>query len=332
LPDHHGHHNLPEGDHPHPHPHPHGHVHDPVAEARGATWLGIAGNVILAAAKVAGGLVSGSAALVADGVHSGSDVASSVFILIGLRVSERGPDEKHPYGHGKAETIAAASVAGLLALLGAGIIWRAAAGMLGDAGHGGTIAPLAIYIEIAAILVKEALFQYKIRLGRRLGSMGLVADAWHHRSDVYSSLAALAGVLGAVAGGPEWHFLDGVASIFVSFFIMRSGYQIFRESSSLLMDEVVKGETVRELREKIHTVEGVLGVEKLIVRRSGMDLLVDVHVELPPDMTVADAHRISQHVKEYLTGLEEPRITSVLVHIEPFCGGDHTSEEMGDLE
>ncbi len=321
---------MPDQDHDHDRPghEGHHHTHDPVAEAKDATWLGIIGNLGLTAAKVAGGIVSGSAALVADGVHSGSDAASSVFILIGLRVSQREPDEQHPYGHGKAETIAAASVAALLVILGIGIIWTAFGRMALDVGHGREITRFAVYIEIAAVLIKEALFQYKIRLGRRIGSMALIADAWHHRSDVYSSLAALAGILGAVAGGPEWHFLDDVASMIVSVFILKSGIDIFRQTSSLLMDEAVKGEVVALIRSRIVAVDGVEDVEKLIVRRSGMDLLVDVHVEVPPEMHVKEAHEISQRVTAALKDDGDVRIVSVLVHIEPYCGKDHAHEEL----
>jgi len=289
-----------------------------LAKAQFAAWVGILGNVALAAAKLVIGLVSRSQALVADAVHSASDVVGSAAVLIGLRAAERPPDEDHPYGHGKAESVAAIIVSVLLALVGFEI---------GSASVQSLFAPLeapgllAVWAAVGSMIVKEWMFRYKYKLGKQLNSQSLIANAYEHRSDVFSSFAALIGIGGAIAGdrfGIPWMvYLDPIAGVFVSGLVLVMSYRILKESIHTTLDHVLHEEDTVELRRTIEAVPGVMRIDSMRAREHGHYLIVDVKLSVDPGITVEAGHRIGKQVKQALIN-QHQAVRDVFVHINPF--------------
>src|SRR5699024_11046425 len=203
-----------------------------------ATWVGIFVNILLTVLKAIGGWLSGSRALVADAAHSASDIVSSVVILFAVKIADKPPDEEHPYGHGKAENIASIIVALLLIVVGIEISISSAKIFFG----GKALAPttLALYVLIVSIILKEILFHYKYRVGKKYESAALIADAWHHRSDSLSSLAALGGVGLAIIGEkfdiPMLIYGDAVAGIVVSIIVIKVGYDLAKSSANIVLE------------------------------------------------------------------------------------------------
>ncbi len=285
---------------------------------RGAlgAWAGIAGNLFLAAVKFLAGIFGRSSAMVADAVHSLSDILSSAIVLAGMKTARKSPDPEHPWGHGKAETVAAQFVSLLLVFFGGMIFYNSLRGItLAD--H---TVPSVYVLPVAAlsVAVKEVLFQYKNRLGKRLNSSSLVADAWHHRSDALSSIAVLAGVALAIFGGPRFHLADHLAAMAVAGIICYTGLRLLRKTSSELMDRAVEGETAAEIGRIVAGIEGVRRVEKLLARKSGMEMMLDIHIEVAPALSVFEGHQIAGRVKGELLERVEA-LKGVLVHVEPYC-------------
>ncbi len=279
-------------------------------------WVGIGGNLFLAAIKFLAGILGRSSAMVADAVHSLSDILSSAIVLAGMKTARKSPDAEHPYGHGKAESVAAQIVSLLLVFLGGMIFYNSLRGIALD-DH---TVPAGFVLPVAAlsIAVKEGLFQYKNRLGKRLNSSSLVADAWHHRSDALSSAAVLAGVALAVYGGPRFRFADHLSALTVAGIICYTGIRLLKKTSSELMDRAVEGEIAAEIGRIVAGVEGVRRVEKLLIRKSGMEMMLDIHIEVTPSLSVFEGHRIAGRVKRELLA-REPSLKGVLVHVEPHC-------------
>lgn len=315
-------------------PHDPSHVHDHAADYRSGAvgaWVGILGNVALGAGKLAAGVFGRSAAMVADAAHSLSDAVSSIAVLVGFRVARRPVDADHPWGHGKAESIAAKIVALLLLGIGLVIGWNAVEGIARSAAGEVREAPgfIALVAAAVSILVKEGMYQYKSRIARRIGSTSLAADAWHHRSDALSSVVALAGIAAARAGGPAWHVFDHVAALGVAAIILWIGAGAFRQASRELMDEMIPAAAIAEIRRVALSVEGVRDVEKLEARKSGLDVIVNIHVEVDGDLPVREGHEIAGRVRDELMG-HIRNVERVVVHIEPYCGTPHAPPAGGD--
>jgi len=252
--------------------------------------------------------------MVADGVHSLSDILSSGIVLAGMKVARKSPDREHPYGHGKAESVAAQMVSFFLVFIGGMIFYNSVRGFSKPSPP----APANYVLVIAAlsIAIKEGLFQYKIRLGRRLNSTSLQADAWHHRSDALSSIAVLIGVALAILGGPRFHIADHLAAMAVAGIICYTGVRLLLKTSSELMDRAADGEAAEEIARLASQTAGVRRVEKLLVRKSGMELMLDIHIEVDPALSVVEGHRIAGRVKGELMK-RVASLKSVLVHVEP---------------
>ncbi|KAF0825508.1 cation diffusion facilitator family transporter [Cytobacillus firmus] len=290
---------------------------DRFKKAEFAAIIGIVGNIILAALKWAIGVYSGSKALVADAVHSASDVAGSFAVYLGLRAAKQPPDEDHPYGHGKAELIAAIIVAVLLFLVGIEI---------GKSSFESFFSPIeppkaiAIAAVLVSIIVKEAMFRYKYNLGKKLNSDALIVNAYEHRSDVYSSIAALIGIGCAIIGGRmgiEWlEYADPVAGLIVSLMILQMAWRLGKESIHSTLDHVLHEEDTFEMRKTAESVEQVKRIDELHAREHGHYVIVDIKVSVDPNMTVEDGHRVGKEVKGKLLQLEN--VQNVFVHINPY--------------
>jgi len=270
-------------------------------------------NLIFAAAKILGGLFGHAYVLIADGIESALDVAGSFVIWGGLKFAARPPDETHPYGHGKAEPIAAAIVAfGVLAAA-AGLAIESVREILTP--HYGP-APFTLGILIVVIAVKEILFRYVNRIGRHVESTAVQTDAWHHRSDALTSAAAFIGISVALIGGSGWQSADDWAALFACAVIAANGIRLLRPALYEIMDTAPRGKIVDLVRDAARSVPGVRDVEKSFVRKMGLSFYADLHVKVDGNISVRDGHRIAHEVKQAIQQTDS-RIADVLVHIEP---------------
>ena len=280
--------------------------------ARTVTVVSVVANLALALGKIAVGILARSAALTADGAHSASDLVTDAAVLFGMRVASREADEDHPYGHGKFEALTTQFIAVALWVAAAGIIWDGV-GRLRDPQ---LEAPGAIALVLAAIsvLVKELLYQYTLRVGKRIDAKALIANAWHHRSDAISSVAAFLGIACAMAGIAE---ADAVAALFVAIIIAKVGTDLFRDAIHELTDSTVAIDA--EVREQIATqvkaIPEVLSAHSLMPRRLGSEILVDVHAVVDPRLSVSEGHQIAEKISRTLED-QVRSVSSVLVHID----------------
>ncbi|MBI5758417.1 MAG: cation transporter [Planctomycetales bacterium] len=283
-------------------------------EATVAAGLGLAVNLCLGIVKLVGGLVGQSFALISDAVNSLGDVVTSLAVLFALRVAQRPADDEHPYGHTRAEAIAGSNLA-LLVIVSALLVgWEAVQRIAVP--H--DLPPVwTLWIAAANVLIKEGLYRYKREVGRRTGSSALMANAWDHRSDAFCSLAVLIG-LGIVRwGGPAWIGADEASALVVVAVIVWSGTKMFHSNSSELMDSQADVQLVHEIRKTAEAVPQVRAVEKLRVRKSGLEYFADIHIEVDAQLTVAEGHRIGHAVKDRLV-TRFASLRDVLVHLEPY--------------
>lgn len=277
------------------------------------TFLGIGVNLLLAAGKIAAGVAGHSYALIADGVESLSDLFSSVIVWRGLVIASEPADDQHPYGHGKAEPLAAAMVAAMLLLAALGISIQAVREIITP--HHGP-APFTLIVLLVVVLIKEILYRIVLREGHTVHSTVVCADAWHHRSDAITSLAAAIGISVALIGGEQYEKADDIAAIVAAGLIFWNGWGLLRGALNELMDSAPSEETFSEIRRVAQSVDQVAGIEKCMVRKMGYQYFVDLHVEVDPEMTVQVGHEIAHRVKDQVM-LRMPQVIDVLVHIEP---------------
>ena len=278
---------------------------------RRVTLTAAATNLLLSAAQIIGGVFTQSQALIADGVHTLADLVSDGVVLLAGRHANVAPDSEHPYGHARIETLATVAVGLLLA--------GAAVGIGLDAGRRLfeperllSPEPLALAFAVLAIVLKEGLYRYTMRVAQRIRSNLLKANAWHHRSDVVSSLVVLAGVGGTLAGLP---YLDAVAAILVAVLIAHMGGRLIRDSARELIDTGLGQEKVARIRDTILAVEGVKGVHMLRTRRMAGTALADVHILVSPRISISEGHQVSERVRLAVTDAFEELI-DVTVHID----------------
>jgi cation diffusion facilitator family transporter len=277
------------------------------------TIIGISVNLLLVLVKGVAGILGNSFALVADAIESISDVISSVILWAGLRIATKAPDEDHPYGHGKAEPLAASIIA--LSLTAAAIMIAVESIHNIRTPHQAP-APFTLWVLLVVVFTKEILFRYVVRIGNEIESTALTADAWHHRSDMLTSLAAFIGISVALIGGEGYEIADDFAALFAAGIILYNAYRILRTALDEVMDVAPPSIIADDVRTVARTVEGVAGLEKCFVRKMGFELYVDLHVLVNGELTVREGHDIAHKVKEKLLQAN-PRIYDVLVHIEP---------------
>ena len=278
-----------------------------------ATFTGLAVNAVLTSAKFAAGIAGHSHALVADAVESLADIFSSIIVWRALVVAAAPADEDHPYGHGKAEPLAAAIVSTML-LLAAGWIVLAALRSIAQPHH----APASFTLLVLGVVIgiKETLFRFVRREAASVQSSAVRTDAWHHRSDAITSLAAAIGISVALIGGKGYEAADDVAAIVAAGVIAWNGWRLLRPALDELMDTAPDPEVVGQIRGIAGAAPGVARVEKCLVRKVGYDCFVDMHVEVDPQMTVQRSHEIAHDVKDKIRS-QIPAVRDVLVHIEP---------------
>ena len=281
-------------------------------EVRKVTLIGSVIDLLLGIAKILVGWVAHSQALVADGLHSLSDLATDIIVLYAAKHSHREADEDHPYGHGRIETLATVGLGIALILVAFGIGYDAVRRM-NDPELLLNPGLTALAVAIVSVISKEAIYQYTRNAARRLRSNMLMANAWHSRSDAISSIVVVIGIAGAMMGHA---YLDAVAAIAVAVMIAKIGFDLVRDSTKELIDTALEPEVTDAIRKEVFNVDGVRAVHMLRSRRSGSDALVDLHLQVDPRISVSEGHQIGDTVRRQLLDKVD-EVTDVTVHIDP---------------
>jgi cation diffusion facilitator family transporter len=276
-------------------------------------YLSLAGNVGLALLKGLTGYFGNSYALIADAIESTSDVFASLLVLFGLHYASKPPDENHPYGHGRAEPLITFFVVALL-VVSAGII--AYESIINIQTPHELPRPFTLIVLGGIILGKELMYQFVVRSSKKTRSSSLKADAWHHRSDAITSLAAFIGISMALTLGAGYESADDWAALFASAIIVFNAYRIFRPALSEIMDEHLYDHLIEDIRDVAQGVEGIRGTEKCHVRKTGMTFHVDLHARVDAHISVYEGHKIAHRLKDQLQE-EMPQLADILIHIEP---------------
>ena len=280
---------------------------------RSVTLVGAVVNAVLIILKFLTGVFGRSQALIVDAIHSVSDLFTDIVVLVGLRIGRKAPDDEHPFGHARIETVASATL---------GIALIATALYLGiesalNIYHHTEYHPtgLALIGAGISIALKEGLYHYTVHTGKRIKSQLIMANAWHHRSDALSSVAVLAGVAGTLIN-PSWHILDSFAALLVSFFIVKVGLDILRNSLREFTDTAPQPEILNRISSCVLSVEGVLDVHDLRVRTSGGLYQMETHIIVDGQLTIAEGHRITKEVENCLAE-EVENLERAIIHVEP---------------
>lgn len=283
------------------------------------TWVGFFSNLTLTALKLLAGIYGKSGAMIADAVHSLSDFATDIVVLVSFQIVKQPCDKSHDYGHGKFETLATAIIGIALFFVGLGIFYSGANKIYSvlvlkiDIETPGYIALIA---AILSIIVKEWLYRYTIVVGKHIKSQAVIANAWHHRSDAFSSIGTLFGIGGAIILGHEWKVLDPVAAVIVSVFILKVAYEISLGSFKELMEESLDDETEECIIKIIKSVEGVIDPHDLKTRRIGNNIAIDIHIRVKNCSTIVEAHDINDEIENQLK-LKYGQNTIISIHTEP---------------
>jgi len=278
-----------------------------------AAGVGMAVNVVLAIVKIVTGVVGNSYALIADGIESTTDIVSSLVVWTGLKISSLPPDEDHPYGHGKAESMAGIVVA--LALLAAAVFIAIQSLREIITPHH---APAWFTLLVLALVIgtKETLYRFVFKVGDELTSTAVKGDAWHHRSDAITSAAAFIGISIALIGGKGYESADDWAALLACAVILFNGYRIFRAALNEIMDAAPPDPLQTQIRQLASSVPGVVRIEKCRARKSGLDLFVEIHIEVDGTLSVQRGHEIAHQVSDYLKS-SSLSIQHVVAHVEP---------------
>lgn len=267
---------------------------------------------LLAAAKVVVGIKAHSTSVVSDGLEAAGDVLSSAIVYIGLWLASKPPDEEHPYGHGRYETLAGLAVGGILLLTSAGILWHG----FSAPDRPEPIEGFAIYPLLAAIVLKISLAALKLRTGRKINSSALIADGWHDMTDLLSTLIALSAVVLTLLNPQTFSFADRAGSILIGAIVGVLSVQVVRRTVESLLDTMPEASKMAAIRGVALSVPGAQGIEKCFARRTGLRYHVDLHLEVNPEMTVRASHEIASRVKKAVKD-NLPWVADVLVHVEP---------------
>lgn len=272
------------------------------SKAASVTKVSMVLNFLLTGFKFTAGIIGNSSAMIADAAHSLSDFITDIAVIVGLKVAKKPGDSTHNYGHGKIETLTAAFIGIMLVAAAVGIFWGGFQKV--TAFYHGEALPepskIALIAAILSIIVKEWLYRYTIAYGRELKSDALIANAWDHRSDAFSSVGTMIGVGGAIYLGGKWVVLDPIAAVVLSFFILKVALEVSYKSLNELLEASLDSETYRSIEVALMSTEGVLGFHELKTRKIGNAMAADVHIEVDRNLSIVDAHEISTHVEDRL--------------------------------
>ncbi len=283
---------------------------------RAVTWLGLFVNALLAGGKILAGLLFASQAILADGLHSSSDLITDVAVLAGLRVSDRPADTDHHYGHRRISTLVAMFVAVMLLSAGGFIAYEAI-----DSLRHPTVSAIRptwpLVVALISVPAKEVLFRLTLRTGRAWQDTSLQANAWHHRTDALSSVAAAAGLAGVLIGGPAWGLLDAVTATVLSAFLVVVALRILKNAAGELIDKAPADETQQAIAQAVLETPGVRSYHALRARQMSGKITADIHVQVEADLTVSEGHEIATDVRRRIQQAEQD-VIEVIVHIEPY--------------
>jgi len=288
---------------------------DPGGIASGirVTWVGVGVNIILIVFKLWAGLIARSQALIADGIHSISDLFSDFVVLFGLRWGRKVEDDDHQFGHARIETISSMIIGLVLLLVSAGLLYNGFEAIFTHEVSQPSL--FAVYAAFISIVFKEALYWYTLAVGKRLRSPAVIGNAWHHRTDAMSSVAVLIGV-GATYINPDWHLADAYAALLVTVFIVRVGGSLVWSAFKELSDTAPDRGLVKRLLQEARAVEGVRQVHDLRARHSGPQIFAELHIVVDPELTVRAGHDIARTVKYRLLDNFKD-VTRVIIHVDP---------------
>jgi cation diffusion facilitator family transporter len=282
-----------------------------VRQIKSVTYLGIVINVALTVVKVVIGLLSGSLALLADGIHSLSDMITDVVVLLGLRLSSKEPDQSHPYGHGRAETFSAGLVALVLIVVGGAMIYYAALAIARDES---TIPRFGVLIAaVFSITAKEWLYRVTKKAAIQSNSPALYANAWHHRSDAFSSIAVVIGFISLKFGFGHG---DQAAAVAVGLMIIFVGVRVISDCMRELTESAIDADTIEHIKQIINSDSSIRNWHKLRTRMVGREVFLDLHILVDPKLNIAAAHEITESLENALDE-EIPRPVNITIHIEP---------------
>jgi cation diffusion facilitator family transporter len=287
-----------------------------------STWVSVGVNVVLTALQITAGIFSKSQGLIADGIHSLSDLIADFVVLVANHHSQKDADAHHPYGHQRFENAASLVLGALLLAVGVGMLWQAA-GKLQEPDTIAMVHPVALWVAMGALVAKELLFRYMLRVAKQVKSSMLVANAWHARSDAASSLVVALGIVGNLQGYP---ILDPVAAAIVGFMISKMGWGFTWDSLNDLMDCAVDEAEVRAIRMTLLHTPGVSNVHELRTRKMGDMIVVDVHLEVESTLSVERGHDIAVLARERV--MKRHRVLNFLSHVDPFKCPDLDHEPM----
>lgn len=274
----------------------------------------IIGNIILSVLKLLAGIIANSSAMISDAIHSASDVFSTFVVMIGIKLASKKADKEHPYGHERLECVAAIVLAMILFVTGLGICVDALNDILqGDYANLEAPGILALIAAVVSVISKEAMYWYTRHYAKKIDSGALMADAWHHRSDAFSSIGALVGIGGAIMGLP---ITDSIGSLVIFIFIVKAAYDIFKDAMDKMVDRSCDEETEKQLYECVMKNPNVLGVDLLQTRIFGNKIYVDVEILLDASHTLQEAHDIAEIVHD---DIEQnfPKVKHIMVHVNP---------------
>jgi len=283
-------------------------------QATVVSLVSIIGNTVLAFLKLLAGIFANSGAMISDAVHSGSDVFSSIIVIIGVQVSAKEADKEHPYGHERLECVAAIILATILLITGISIGYVAIGKIIGW--HYSELEVpgiMALFAAVLSIIVKELMFWYTRYYAKKLDSGALMADAWHHRSDALSSIGALIGIGGAMLGYPV---LDPIASVIICIFICKAAYDIFKDAIDKMLDKSCDEELENEIRSIVEEQEGVAGIDVLHTRMFGNKIYVDIEISADGNKPLKETHEIAENIHNLIEAKYE-KVKHIMVHVNP---------------
>lgn len=287
-------------------------------EIRKITLWGTAVNLLLTVFKIVAGVLGRSAAMIADGVHSLSDLLSDIVVLIFTHISSKGKDRDHSFGHGKFETLATLIVSTILVVAGANLMANGVSSIIGV--FNGEVIPKPGYIALIAaaisIIAKEILYHATVKIGREQSSNVVIANAWHHRSDAFSSIGSLVSICGAIFLGDRWTILDPLASCIISVVIVVVAVRMAIPSLAELLETSLPEEIEQDIKTIAMSINGVDDIHELKTRRNGISFIIDAHIAVNPNLSIVEAHDIATNVEEALLA-KYGRETQINIHVEP---------------
>lgn len=289
----------------------------------GVTGAGIVVNLTLALAKVGVGVVLRSQTLIADGLHSVTDLVTDSAVLVGLRISAKPADKDHHYGHGRVTTLVTLLVGVALLATAAWIVYNAI--VTHSSSEHVSFGALPFFVAALSIVPKELLYRVTLRVGREAGDMSVVANAWHHRTDAFTSMAAAAGLAGVAFGGPDWAFLDQLTAVVLSAFLAVAAARFIKDSVAELLDVAPDSEVSECIEKAVAGTPGVREFHTLRLRMMGGTVILDVHVHVDPTLSVVKGHDIATEVRSRVLACGCD-VAEAIVHVEP-CDCEGSSEE-----